>query len=594
LFAGPVIARSVVTAARRARLYYARTAYVAVLLVLTSTAWQLLTGTQVIRNLGDLARFGSLVFQIVAPLELVLGVFLAATSAALTVAQEKDRRTLALLLLTNLSNAELVLGELLAGLLNVVLLLVAAIPFFMLLALLGGISFDQIGRTLLVTFASALAVGSLGSTVAFWREKTFQTLAITALVLIFWTVGWEIVAREGLGATWAGVPGEIWAAGFSPWHAVLHAARPLVAGEPGLGWLRTPVGLYGLWAAIATVALNALAIARVRAWSTSGDDRPRLPRGETDASASTLATPSPRATTTGVAGGSRAVWDNPVLWREVRTWAYGRRVVAIRLAYVLLVVLAAVYMHSWGGEESILSRADAALRLVPLYVLSLLLVNAQAVTCITSERDARAIDLLLVTDLTPREFVFGKLAGVLYNAKEMVVLPMALAGFLAWQGALGLENLGYVLAGWMVMVLFSAVLGIHAGLAYGRSRTAIAVSLGTLFFLFIGVATCMRIIVAFSGSFAFQLAPFFAAMLGGFVGLYVALGARNPSPAITAAAFFCPLATLYALTSFLLGYTLAVFLVLVAAYGFTTAAMLVPALHEFEVAGAPGETTEET
>ena len=62
---------------------------------------------------------------------------------------------------------------------------------------------------------------------------------------------------------------------------------------------------------------------------------------------------------------------------------------------------------------------------------------------------------------------------------------------------------------------------------------AISVSLGTLFFLLIGVATCMRIMIAFSGSFSFQLQPFLAAMLGGFVGLYLALGARNPSPAIT-------------------------------------------------------------
>ena len=38
---------------------------------------------------------------------------------------------------------------------------------------------------------------------------------------------------------------------------------------------------------------------------------------------------------------SRAVWDNPVLWREICTWAYGRKVMVIRVAYVLLFLLAA-------------------------------------------------------------------------------------------------------------------------------------------------------------------------------------------------------------------------------------------------------------
>ena len=69
----------------------------------------------------------------------------------------------------------------------------------------------------------------------------------------------------------------------------------------------------------------------------------------------------------------------------------------------------------------------------------------------------------------------------------------------------------------------------------------------------------------------------------------MALGARNPSTAIGVASFVCPLATFYAIASFLLDYTLAVFLVTVAAYGFTTAAMLVPAIYEFDV--ATGRTT---
>ncbi len=182
--------------------------------MLLSTAWQVLTGTQLIRNLGDLARFGALVFQILVPLELVVCVFLAAVSSALTVAQEKDRHTLVLLLLSDLSGAELVLGELLAGILSVLLLVVAAIPFLLLLSLLGGISLVQIGRSVAVMLMSVLACGSLGSTLAFWREKTYQTLAITTLVLIFWTAAWELAARGLGGAAWSGIPTADWAAAF--------------------------------------------------------------------------------------------------------------------------------------------------------------------------------------------------------------------------------------------------------------------------------------------------------------------------------------------------------------------------------------------
>src|SRR6266851_5602073 len=70
---------------------------------------------------------------------------------------------------------------------------------------------------------------------------------------------------------------------------------------------------------------------------------------------------------------------------------------------------------------------EAAYGLLPIGVLSLLLVAAQATTAITSERDTGALDLLLVTDLSPREFIFGKLGGICYNTKEFLLPPLILA-----------------------------------------------------------------------------------------------------------------------------------------------------------------------
>jgi len=116
-------------------------------------------------------------------------------------------------------------------------------------------------------------------------------------------------------------------------------------------------------------------------------------------------------------------------------------------------------------------------------------------------------------------------------------MPMLLWGYLGLAGAIGVENLLYVLGGLGVLYAFAAM------------------------------------------------------FLGGGLGLYVALGARNPSTAIGLASFLCPFATFYAITSISLGSTLGVFLVVAAAYGFTTAAMLIPAIYEFDV--ATGRTTAE-
>lgn len=574
---GPVFTRELAIAPRRARLYVARALYVLALLILTGTAWLLLTGTQLIRDVGDMARFGAVLFPLLATLQLALGVFFAALLAASGAAQEKDRRTMVLLLLTNLTNSELVLGRLLASLLGVFTLLTAAFPLFMLCALFGGIAPAQIARVFAVTLLGVLLCGSLGSTLALWREKTFQTLAMTVLVLVIWLGGWEGVAAGALGDRWLGISTQTWAIGMSPWQAIFEAARPFPHHDPALGILGAPLHLFYLLAAMLTLLLNGVAIVRVRGWNTVRDDQ--SPAAAEDAAAGVAATRSR----------SRQVWDNPVIWREIRTWAYGRKMLLIRLAYLLLFALAVGNFVLRVQPDPAATRSDVLAAVVPLLLLSLVLVNAQAVTALTSERDARALDLLLVTDLTPMEIVFGKLCGVFYNTKEMVLLPIAFCTYLGVAGILSLENLCYVLLGLAVLYLFAAVLGIHAGITYPNSRSAIATSLGTVFFLFLGVATCMRMMISFSGSFQAQLQPFLAFMIGGGIGLYVALGARNPSTAIGVASFLCPFATFYAIASFWLNYTLSVFLVTVAAYGFATAAMLVPAIYEFDV--ATGRTT---
>ena len=82
-------------------------------------------------------------------------------------------------------------------------------------------------------------------------------------------------------------------------------------------------------------------------------------------------------------------------------------------------------------------------------------------------------------------------------------------------GAMTLENLLYLVLGLAVMDLFVITLGIHCGLNYESSRTAIGVSLGSVFFLFLGVVTLLMFMISFSSSFQIQLAPFLAFVVGG-------------------------------------------------------------------------------
>jgi hypothetical protein len=440
--------------------------------------------------------------------------------------------------------------------------------------------------------------------IALAREKTFLSLALTTIVLFFWLGVWTIVATGILGESWRGISAGQWAAVASPLNAVIEAAKPVLPGDESLPLIGSPIYGFLAVAAALTVLLNGWAILRVRVWNPSRETAPRTEETEAAPVVVDSATGQPVPGTAAprsvhAAGGrARPVWENPVLWREICTWAYGRRVLLVHVAFFVICAIALVVLHSTARDlqsarGSLLAEAlteRISMTLAPLFVLSLVLVNALAVNSITGERDLGALDLLLVTDISPNEFVFGKLGGVFWVCKWIVGPPLLLCMYLWWMGALKLENLFYLVAGLAVMDVFVAVLGIHVGMAYSSSRTAVAVSLGTVFFLLLGVATTMRIMVSFSGSFQMQLWPFVGVILGGWAGLYAALGIRNPSLAIGLAAFACPTATFVGITSYFNGQTLGVFTIATLAYGFATAAMLIPALFEFDV--ATGRTTD--
>jgi ABC-type transport system involved in multi-copper enzyme maturation permease subunit len=552
---GAVFEREVRFAPRSRGLFVARAVYCGTLLAIIATCWLVVTGTQSITTAGDTARFGATLLRILAPLQMTLAVLAAAMTAAVSVSVEKDRRTLELLLLSRLSETELVLGKLAASLIRVLLLLISAIPIFALAGLFGGVTAAQLIRVFAVTTAASLAAASIATMVAFWKDTTFQAVAITAFVLVAW------IACGEAAAAWFGP--EV-ARQISPARVLFASLSP--SGGGMAAFLAMAGGLI--------IGTNLLAILRVRAWNIAREAR---------RAAAARGTGQSRA-----ARPSRQVWTNPILWREICTRAYGRTIVVVRLAWLLL-FLAAVAGIAQAARSPRPDRLAVAVAVIPMALASLLAVTALAVTSITTERDRGSFDVLLVSDLEPEEFIWGKLVGVLVVAREVVLLPLLLCLALVTAGIASVENGIYLLLGMALLLFFAAVLGLHIGLSYPSSKRAIAVGLGTVAFLFVGVATAMRIMVAFGSSFELQLAPFLAVIVGGGIGLYAALSARNPSPAIGWASALLPALTFVAITSFLQGNTLQVVLVVAAAYGFATAALLVPAIGAFDL--LTGRTT---
>jgi ABC-type Na+ efflux pump permease subunit len=600
---GPIFHRELRVQANSIGSFIQRLVYPTTFAVLLSTAWAIMTGAQRIQTIGDMARFGSAIFQLMAPLLLVLLLFAAAILGVSIVAQEKDRKTLILLLMTRLSNRELVVGKLFASLVPILVIWLVVLPIFMATILLGGVSVEQVLRTFLVAAASAFVAGSLGVVVAFWRERTFQSLALVILLLGAWIGLGEVLHGGWLGTRWLGFSCETWAAILTPFRALLANSTPFPHTDRGLPDILQGPGGFTTFAVVISWILVTVGIVRVRHWNTADEIRAVRIRGTVHATPHEAgAELNPAETAEEARLGhvdsrgraraeirSREVWDNPILWREVCTWAHGKKILVVRVAFLTLVVLAFLaiqrspQMNAYDSTET--TTISGVTRVfVPLVLVSMVMVNAIAVTSITMERDGRALDTLLATDLTPGEFIVGKLAGVASVGGIMLICPLLLAAYLWMRGNLSAENLAYLSIALITFSLFSIMLGIHCGMSYANSRNAIAVSLGTLFFLSLGVLACIFIMISFSESFQLQLAPFLAFILGGGLGMFVVLSAGNPSNAIAMASGIIPMATFYVITTMLLGQYLPAFLVTVGSYGFATAAMMIPKLRELDFA----------
>ncbi len=634
---GPIFHREFLTVPRRARHYVQRTAYLGLLWVLGLTAYQTMVGWTHSATLGETAHFGAVLFQLLTTLMLALFLFFSALSAASAVAREKDRRTFVLLLMTDLRDSEIVLGKIFGSLLPIWLLLATTIPLLMLLLLLGGVGLQQVIQAVLVTAGASLAAASLGGLVALWRERTFQSLALTVLLVVFYLCvarGAALLLR--LIPNLANQPVLAW---LDPFEALRAVHDPLATGF-------MPAYIFISVMSLLSAALTSWGVLKLRAWNPSGEPVMQRERPDEEAEAkeradfaalaslgrrparqmfkaavidAAVVSPSTgkvedaeqtkRKTVHAAPGAARVVGANPILWREISTRAYGRRPLLVKTAYYIVLALICYFALApvWGGARFPFA---AAYGLGPVAVLSLLLAAAQAATAITSERDVGALDLLLVTDLTPKEFIFGKLGGVLWNTKEYLIPPLVLAGVYAYWNLLaappaGHKNLAFsmnatalicVTSGFLLLSAFVMVLGMHVALRNTNSGAAVVQTLGTVFFLSLGTLFCLALIVL-SGRFEYQWLSFIFFLGAAIGGLWWVLNGTRPSAALTWASWFCPLSVLYAVMNVVVARPgsqesadpLPSFLVIVVAFGFAITAMLLPLLSEFDV--ALGRTT---
>jgi ABC-type transport system involved in multi-copper enzyme maturation permease subunit len=193
---GPVFDYEWLTVSRRWQLYAARSALVAVILFVLTLMWkehvdrQHLSGRKATEELGEQFYNGLISVE----LTFILLAAPAATAGAICV--DKARGTLLHVFLTDLADAEIVLGKLAARLVPVLGLIGCSAPVAFLCILMGGIDPEALAGAFLVI----LGIGIFGCALAFvlslWATKAHEVLLATylvwLLVLLAYPLAWAL------------------------------------------------------------------------------------------------------------------------------------------------------------------------------------------------------------------------------------------------------------------------------------------------------------------------------------------------------------------------------------------------------------------
>jgi ABC-type transport system involved in multi-copper enzyme maturation permease subunit len=305
----PIFRRELVAAARRGQLQSERAYFAAALLGIvlgTFGVWYYLEGWHASHHLMAGVAFQAFLLIVAVHGLLVVG---GATTTAVALAGEKDRRTLDFLLATRLGNAEIVLGKITACLTRMLMTIGAGVPVLLLLNLLGGVD----ARLILLAYAGIATTTFFVAALAIWissgapdarRANSVSVLCVITWLLVPFLVS-MFVPRLGLPLPGALMTANAWVLASSPLSLVVKFV-PGGGSGASIALLDTVAWMGGLQMAVGIILLSGT-VARLRSGYRVNLGGDGLALGAARKRPYWRFRPRP------------AVGDDPILWREIYT-----------------------------------------------------------------------------------------------------------------------------------------------------------------------------------------------------------------------------------------------------------------------------------
>ncbi|HEV3447504.1 MAG TPA: ABC transporter permease [Gemmataceae bacterium] len=509
---GPVFVYDLVRSTRRSHFAALRGFYAGAMLIVLFLAYSSVVQTPA-RTLWDtlwqpgtvpvksLARFGEAFFYSFVAVQFIAMLLFTPICAAGAITEEKERRTLEFVLITDLSDREVVLGKLAARLAYLVLFLLTGLPILCLLQFVGGVSPNLVIASFLMTGVSMISLASLSVAISVFSNKTRGAVFFAYVAVVIYLLCSSCCCAMPV-----------------PWLTAgnfVIAVRRLF--DPAAGGVEDNLlGIFIEYTSFHTVAATVCCIWAAINLRMRSEKQPavvtitvpqtvlyvealdREGRGQTDGEPlDPAAMPPPRRRRIAYtpldppAKRRPPISDQPILWKELYAEPFirpgpGGQTLLMVLGVMGLLMGGYVLLLSMAAAVSSSSVAIFTNVLVRYFgsgvaCLMLLGIGLRAASTLTSERDRQTLDSLLTTLLENSAILSGKWLGSILGVRKVwfVLAPI-------WALALitgGVHPLALVLlaVAWCVFAAFEAGLGMCFSLICRNTLVAsIATMLTTL------------------------------------------------------------------------------------------------------------------
>ncbi len=516
--AGPLFDKELRVWSRRRRLYALRFAYVCLFGAVVVHAWLVVVrsgpNTSSLVQASRMAEVGKIVVAAIVWFQFIAAQIVAAVVLSGAMATEVRQRTLDVLFTTPIGNAQIVMGKLLSGLLQILLLLAISLPLLAIVRVFGGVSWDFVVSGLGVTLATAIFVGALSLFLGITDRQTHQVaMNAVAVCILFWLCTGLLLTVLGH----AGYVSRMLATSIlrltDPYVVLAAQTRamitPMGAGPPSGSWMYC---LVALGAAGGLLLLSIWRLRKVAAGATIHTSRGSQAEGK-----------QRQAQLRWVRRGAiRPVKGSPIVWKELCRPRIPRNRRGI-LSVVFLAILVCVIIGCVVVVIVFDPRALSPVCIGMSYLAALVYaidVASSAAGAIPREKEARTWPLLLTTPLENGEIVRGKAIGAVRRSLPLLaVLPVLVLLALLFhpedKHALGpaLYIAGVSVAHFVGAVIFLIGLGMYIGTCVRTVAVAAVATLG----IYIGI----RMVIS---PFLMMLTMMMGAASGGAEGIVLIAG----------------------------------------------------------------------